>query len=103
MKFQLDATSGGARATTLTMAHGEVQTPVFMPVGTQATVKALDYNDMLSLGAQIIFHIFWDQSSANAFYDINEFVPFALTQRVCLHYPLPALTGDLNSHARTAL
>jgi queuine tRNA-ribosyltransferase len=54
MKFQLDATSGGARATTLKMAHGEVQTPVFMPVGTQATVKALDFNDMLSLGAQII-------------------------------------------------
>jgi queuine tRNA-ribosyltransferase len=54
MKFQLDATSGGARATTLTMAHGEVQTPVFMPVGTQATVKALDFNDMLNLGAQII-------------------------------------------------
>lgn len=54
MKFQLDATSGKARATTITMAHGEVQTPVFMPVGTQASVKALDHNDMLNLGAQII-------------------------------------------------
>ncbi|MEA3289911.1 MAG: tRNA guanosine(34) transglycosylase Tgt [Campylobacterota bacterium] len=54
MKFNIDAISGNARATTLTMAHGEVQTPVFMPVGTQATVKALDHNDMLSLGAQII-------------------------------------------------
>ena len=54
MKFKLDATSGGARAATLTMAHGEVQTPVFMPVGTQATVKALDYNDMLNLDAKII-------------------------------------------------
>ena len=54
MQFKLDATSGNARATTLTMAHGEVQTPVFMPVGTQASVKALDHNDMLSLGAQII-------------------------------------------------
>ncbi len=54
MKFKLDATSGEARATTLKMAHGEVQTPVFMPVGTQASVKALDHNDMLSLGAQII-------------------------------------------------
>ena len=54
MQFTIDATSGNARATTLKMAHGEVQTPVFMPVGTQAVVKALDHNDMLSLGAQII-------------------------------------------------
>jgi queuine tRNA-ribosyltransferase len=54
MKFKLEATSGGARAATLTMAHGEVQTPVFMPVGTQASVKALDHTDMLNLGAQII-------------------------------------------------
>jgi queuine tRNA-ribosyltransferase len=54
MNFKLEATSGRARAATLTMAHGEVQTPVFMPVGTQATVKALDANDMLNLGAQII-------------------------------------------------
>ena len=54
MKFTLEAQSGGARAATLKMAHGEVQTPVFMPVGTQASVKALDHNDMLNLGAQII-------------------------------------------------
>ena len=54
MNFKIDKISGGARATTLTMAHGEVQTPVFMPVGTQATVKALDYNDILNLDAQII-------------------------------------------------
>ena len=54
MKFEINNTDGNARATTLTMAHGEVQTPVFMPVGTQAVVKALDFNDMLNLGAQII-------------------------------------------------
>ncbi|MBD3840280.1 MAG: tRNA guanosine(34) transglycosylase Tgt [Campylobacterales bacterium] len=54
MQFTIDATSGNARATTLQMAHGEVKTPVFMPVGTQGTVKALDHNDMLNLGAQII-------------------------------------------------
>ncbi len=54
MKFKIDGTSGKARATTLTMAHGEIQTPVFMPVGTQASVKALDHTDMLNLGAQII-------------------------------------------------
>ena len=54
MNFTIEATSGNARATTLQLAHGEVQTPVFMPVGTQASVKALDHNDMLNLGAQII-------------------------------------------------
>jgi len=54
MKFTIDAKSGNARASTLKMAHGEVQTPVFMPVGTQASVKALDHNDMLNLGAKII-------------------------------------------------
>ena len=54
MDFNLDAISGNARATTLTMAHGDVQTPVFMPVGTQASVKALDHTDMLNLGAKII-------------------------------------------------
>ncbi len=54
MQFQLDATNGKARACTIKTAHSTIQTPVFMPVGTQATVKALDSNDMLSLGAKII-------------------------------------------------
>jgi len=62
MQFTVDATSGNARATTLKMAHGDVQTPVFMPVGTQASVKALDHNDMINLGAKIIlgntYHIY---------------------------------------------
>jgi len=38
-KFTLEATEGGARAGTFTTPHGTIQTPVFMPVGTQATVK----------------------------------------------------------------
>jgi len=54
LKFKIDAISGNARATTLTLSHGDVQTPVFMPVGTQASVKALDHTDMLNLGAKII-------------------------------------------------
>jgi queuine tRNA-ribosyltransferase len=54
VNFKIDATSHNARATTLSMQHGDVQTPVFMPVGTQASVKALDHNDMLNLGAKII-------------------------------------------------
>ncbi|PLY06501.1 MAG: tRNA guanosine(34) transglycosylase Tgt [Arcobacter sp.] len=55
MEFKIDATSTHkARACTIKTAHSTIQTPVFMPVGTQATVKALDANDMLSMGAKII-------------------------------------------------
>ncbi|WP_320035173.1 tRNA guanosine(34) transglycosylase Tgt [Halarcobacter sp.] len=55
MKFKIDGKSyHKARACTIETAHSTIQTPVFMPVGTQATVKALDANDMLSLGAKII-------------------------------------------------
>ncbi len=54
MQFNIDATSNKARACTIKTAHSTIETPVFMPVGTQATVKALDANDMLSLGAKII-------------------------------------------------
>jgi len=43
-----------ARACRIKTAHGEIETPVFMPVGTQATVKALDQDDLRRLGAQII-------------------------------------------------
>ncbi|MBI5358015.1 hypothetical protein HZB69_00060 [Candidatus Amesbacteria bacterium] len=35
-------------------AHGNIQTPVFMPVGTNATVKSLSPEDLKSIGAQII-------------------------------------------------
>ena len=54
MNFKIDATSGNARACTMSLAHGDVKTPVFMPVGTQGVVKALDFQDMLNLGAKII-------------------------------------------------
>lgn len=43
-----------ARLGKLTIAHGVVETPVFMPVGTQATVKALDPRELLEMGTQII-------------------------------------------------
>jgi queuine tRNA-ribosyltransferase len=46
MKFEINATSGTARACTITTAHSTIQTPVFMPVGTVGTVKALDMYDM---------------------------------------------------------
>ncbi len=54
MKFKIDNTDGSARACTIKTAHSTIKTPVFMPVGTQGTVKSLDSNDMLELGAEII-------------------------------------------------
>ena len=54
LPFQIDATDGPARAATLTTPHGEIRTPVFMPVGTQATVKGLTPDQLRGLGTQII-------------------------------------------------
>lgn len=44
----------GARAGTFKTAHGELPTPTFMPVGTQATVKALTPSDLVSAGARCV-------------------------------------------------
>src|SRR5512142_2897231 len=52
--FQVEATAGAARAGRMVTPHGEVQTPVFMPVGTQATVKAVPQNVLEELGVQIL-------------------------------------------------
>jgi queuine tRNA-ribosyltransferase len=52
--FEVLATDGAARAAVLSTAHGEVETPVFMPVGTKATVKTLDPDEVCALGAQIL-------------------------------------------------
>jgi queuine tRNA-ribosyltransferase len=53
-EFALDAVSGAARAGTLTLPHGSVATPCFMPVGTQGTVRALSPKDLCAIGAQIV-------------------------------------------------
>jgi queuine tRNA-ribosyltransferase len=52
--FTLDATDSLARAGTLRTAHGEVATPVFMPVGTQAAVKGLAPDELRACGATIV-------------------------------------------------
>jgi len=52
--FWIDATSGAARSGLLTLPHGSVETPVFMPVGTQATVRTLSPADLKAVGAQIV-------------------------------------------------
>ena len=61
MNFDLLGASGAARRGRLTLAHGTVDTPAFMPVGTYGTVKAVTPRDIRELGAQIVlgntFHL----------------------------------------------
>jgi queuine tRNA-ribosyltransferase len=61
MKFELLGTAGPARRGRLHLNHGTVETPVFMPVGTYGTVKAMTPEELTGLGAQIIlgntFHL----------------------------------------------
>jgi len=52
--FHIEKTSGLARAGRLITPHGEVATPVFMPVGTLASVKGIPQDTLEELGAQII-------------------------------------------------
>ncbi len=56
MRFEVEARDphGHARLGRLTLPHGEVETPIFMPVGTQASVKACSQEDLEAVGAQII-------------------------------------------------
>ena len=55
-------TQSGARTGIFTTPHGKIETPIFMPVGTQATVKSLTPDELKELGAQIIlsntYHLF---------------------------------------------
>jgi queuine tRNA-ribosyltransferase len=53
-EFRLDGADGLARAGTLTLPHGEVRTPAFMPVGTHGVVRGLSAGDVQRTGAQII-------------------------------------------------
>src|SRR5690554_1516871 len=61
MQFELLATRGAARRGRITLNHGTVETPVFMPVGTYGTVKAMSPHELEELGAQVIlgntFHL----------------------------------------------
>lgn len=53
-EFTLEATTGAARAARFATPHGVVHAPAFMAVGTLATVKALDPDDLRAMGAQMI-------------------------------------------------
>lgn len=61
MQFDLYKTSGMARRGQLTLAHGTVQTPAFMPVGTYGTVKAMSPQELRDIDAHIVlgntFHL----------------------------------------------
>jgi len=61
MRFSILATAGAARRGRLDLAHGSVETPVFMPVGTYGTVKAMAPDELETIGAQIVlgntFHL----------------------------------------------
>ena len=53
-EYRVDGRAGFARAGTLSLPHGEVRTPAFMPVGTHAVVRGLSAGDVRRTGAQII-------------------------------------------------
>ena len=53
-RFETDAHAGAARAGVFTTPHGIVETPAFMPVGTQATVKTLDPRELRETGATML-------------------------------------------------
>jgi len=61
MKFDLITTDGGARRGQLHLAHGTIQTPVFMPVGTYGTVKAMTPAELTETGFEMVlsntFHL----------------------------------------------
>jgi queuine tRNA-ribosyltransferase len=61
LKFELLATDGQARRGRLTLNHGVIETPIFMPVGTYGTVKAIQPRELEEIRAQIIlgntFHL----------------------------------------------
>ena len=90
--FTLEKKCGvtGARAGLLKTRHGEVQTPIFMPVGTQATVKALTPEELEAVGARIIlgntYHLYLRPGTdvIDRFGGLHDF----------MHWPKPILTDS---------
>ena len=52
--FDINALSGSARSGFISTARGKLATPLFMPVATQGSVKALDPQDLTELGTEIV-------------------------------------------------
>ncbi len=88
--FEVQATHGRARATRFTTPHGDVLTPQFMPVGTLASVKGLDPDDLTALGATMVL--------ANAYHlhlrPTDETVRTLGGLHRFMHWPGPILTDS---------
>ncbi|MEP7381041.1 MAG: tRNA guanosine(34) transglycosylase Tgt [Gemmatimonadota bacterium] len=88
--FERLATDGRARAGIFTTPHGPVETPIFMPVGTLATVKSLDPDDLHAAGAQMLL--------ANAYHlhlrPGDELVRELGGLHHFMHWPSPILTDS---------
>ena len=52
--YELEKKDGKARAGKVKTPHGEIETPVFMPVGTQASVKTMSREELIDIGSEII-------------------------------------------------
>ena len=52
--YKIEDKDGKARAGVISTPHGEIETPVFMPVGTQATVKTMSKEELVDIGSEII-------------------------------------------------
>ena len=88
--FEIQATDGAARSGRLLTAHGAIDTPAFMPIGTYGTVKAMTPEELTGLGAQIIlgntFHLMLRPGPAviGLHGGLHEF----------MHWPHPILTDS---------
>ncbi|HVW69231.1 MAG TPA: tRNA guanosine(34) transglycosylase Tgt [Steroidobacteraceae bacterium] len=88
--FELLSTDGAARRGRLTLAHGVVETPAFMPVGTYGTVKAMTPEELEGLGAHIVlgntFHLMLRPGA--------EIVALHGGLHGFMHWPRPILTDS---------
>ena len=61
-QYQLQNTDGEARAGVFSTPHGDIETPVFMPVGTHSAVRSMTWPQVRDTGAQIVlsnaFHLY---------------------------------------------
>jgi len=120
--FKLQAQTKNGRAGSFTTERGVVQTPIFMPVGTQATVKSLDTEDINALDAEIIlantYHLYLrpgmqvleSQGGVHAFMgwskpmltDSGGFQVFSLGKQIEQKKPSTSPIGDGGQHGGPA-
>lgn len=90
LNYQLLKQDGEARAGLLQTTHGQIETPIFMPVGTQASVKAMAPRDLDEVGAQIIlsntYHLYLRPG--------HNLVAEAGGLHCFMHWPKPILTDS---------